>query len=487
MPAEKPLPHNLDAERTVLGAILVDNKYLAEAAAMLSGGDFFLRDNGLLFTAMLAMRDAGLPIDMLTLIDFLEKRGKVPAAPYGVQYIASLDSGIPRVIHFAHYAAIVKEKSRLRELIKRTDSIQQRAMENGADINQLENDLRASVREMPAQSNGHGDKLFYTTMEFLKAEFPAPEHLVEGLIPRGGSVLIVALPHRMKSWFTTSLAYASSVAGTALGMLEVRKPVRTLLVQVEDFPGQVQARITQLLRTRAFGEINPANVDIMPRCGFNLPDETWYQRLLQKVTDFGADHVIMDVVRRIFRGDINSPKDTALFLEHIDRLREATNCAVTLVHHENKKDAEIMTAAAGSYNLPGWANVMIQFKRKTQEAHVTHVEIEVDNKLAVSPEPMRMVLNLLSESPVVVELLEDGVGLEDALDRLGTEWTVRDLAEALGIHKSNAHRRVKKWEAAGRVQKIRKGNRGRTGGLARYTAVEQDSEIAPPVPIRRLQ
>jgi hypothetical protein len=151
-------------------------------------------------------------------------------------------------------------------------------------------------------------------------------------------------------------------------------------------------------------------------------------------------------------------------------LREPFNCAVTVVHHANKKDSELMTAAAGSYNLPGWANVVIEFKRKTSEGAVTHVEIEVDNKLAQSPEPMRMVLDLTSEAPVRVEALEDGTGFPDAMERLGSEWTVRDLAEVLEVHKTNANRRLKKWIASGLVEKISTGKRGRTGGLARYRA-----------------
>lgn len=314
--------------------------------------------------------------------------------------------------------------------------------------------------------NGH---LSYSLPDFLCAEFPTPEHLIEGLIPRGGTILLVALPHRMKSWFTTALALGSSSAGMILGgKVEVKKPVRTLLIQVEDFPGVLQWRMRELIRSIP---CEPANVRVIPRCGLNLPDEKWYQQLLRETQEFKADHVIMDVVRRIFRGDINSPQDTAQFLEHIDRLREATDCAVTLVHHENKKDAEIMQASAGSYNLPGWANVMIQFKRKTQEGHITHVEIEVDNKLAQSPEPMRMVLNLASENPIVLENVEDSTGLTEARDQLGNEWTVRDLAEVLGVHKANAIRRLKKWMATNNVEKLSGGKKGRQGGLARYRFV----------------
>lgn len=59
-------------------------------------------------------------------------------------------------------------------------------------------------------------------------------------------------------------------------------------------------------------------------------------------------------------------------------------------------------------------------------------------------------------------------GIREAHERLGSEWTVRDLTEALKIHKSNAYRRLKMWAAVGKVEKVSGGKRGRRGSLARY-------------------
>lgn len=463
----EPLPRNLDAEKSILGAVLLDNSTLALAVKHLSSGDFFLPDHQRIFRRMLAMHSAGTPIDLVTLCEAMAAAGELSDS-LGAAYVSQLTDGLPKLTNVEYYAKIVKEKAIFRRFAHAGEKLSHVALQPDADLSVIQSFLRGLSSETvePQKVVGGNGHLSYSLAEFLAAEFPPPEHLVEGLIPRGGSALIVALPHRMKTWFTTALTLASSVANAkVLGSLEVKKPVRTLLIQVEDFPGQLQWRIKQLT---PYIECDLRNVRIIPRCGLNLPDEAWYQSLLRETEQHQADHVIMDVVRRIFRGDINSPKDTALFLENIDRLREATNCAVTLVHHENKKDAEIMTAAAGSYNLPGWANVMIQFKRKTQEGAVTHVEIEVDNKLAQSPEPMRMVLDLSSEVPVRLEPVEDLMGVQEARDRLGIDWTVKDLAEVLEVHKTNALRRLKKWIGTGVAEKVTGGKRGRAGGLARY-------------------
>jgi KaiC/GvpD/RAD55 family RecA-like ATPase len=473
---EKPLPQNIEAERSILGAILLDNKALDLVTAKLTSADFFHDHHQKIFHAMIEMGQAQQAIDLVTLTEFLWQKRQLEFAG-GAAYVSKLMDGVPHVTNVEFYTAIVKEKSRLRAIIRQAHAVELAALEPSATAESIENLLRAnSAAQTPTNGNGFHRLKSYFLDEFLAEKFPIPEHLVEGVIPRGGTVLIVALPHRMKSWFTTSLALACTRAGEALGKLNVIRPVRTLLMQMEDFPGELQFRIGQLAMSEQFLGCDPKALKIVPRCQFNLPDEEWYQELLREVTEFGADVVVLDVVRRIFRGDINSPKDTAAFLEALDRLRDATGCAVVLVHHENKKGEELMTASAGSYTLPSWANVMIKFARKTEEktaeGNITRVELEIDNKLAPSPEPMRMVLDFSQPEPVRMELLEDGTGFIDAIERLGQDWTVKDLAEALDVHKSNAQRRLSKWIKTGRVEKITSGKRGRTGGLARYHSLD---------------
>jgi KaiC/GvpD/RAD55 family RecA-like ATPase len=475
-----PLPQNIDAERAVLGAILVNNAAL-ESAAMLTATDFFHDHHRRIFTAMQAMHAKQMAIDSITICEYLEKDRQLTLIG-GPPYIEQLQDGMPRVSNVTFHAAIVREKSKLRAVIHRAAAMEKAAYDPGITEQEIESLLSAPIQTGTANGNGRPHLKSYFLDDFLAEKFPIPEHLVEGVIPRGGTVLIVALPHRMKSWFTTSLALACTRAGEALGKLNVIRPVRTLLMQMEDFPGELQYRIGQLALANQFLGCDPKALKIVPRCQFNLPDEEWYQELLREVTELNADVVVLDVVRRIFRGDINSPKDTAAFLEAIDRLRDATGCAVVLVHHENKKGEELMTASAGSYTLPSWANVMIKFSRKIEEktatGNITRVELEIDNKLAASPEPMRMVLDFSQSDPVRMELLEDGTGFNEAMERLGGDWTVRDLAEALDVHKANAQRRLTKWIKMRKVEKMTAGKHGPRGGLARYHAIGSLSDDA---------
>ena len=131
---EKPLPNNLEAERSVLGAILLDNHALNAAMETLRPEDFFLDQHRRVFTHMITLGESQQAIDLVTLTDELHCKGELEASG-GAPYLASLADGMPRVSNIEHYARIVKEKAMLRNLIHATHEIQQRAFEgeDGAD------------------------------------------------------------------------------------------------------------------------------------------------------------------------------------------------------------------------------------------------------------------------------------------------------------------------------------------------------------------
>ena len=131
---ERPLPNNLDAERSILGAILFDNNALNAAIEALKPDDFFIPQHRNIFTRMIALGEAQQAIDLVTLTEELHRRSELDASG-GAPYLASLVDGMPRVTNVEHYARIVKEKAMLRNLIHATHNIQQRAFEgeDGAD------------------------------------------------------------------------------------------------------------------------------------------------------------------------------------------------------------------------------------------------------------------------------------------------------------------------------------------------------------------
>src|SRR4051812_7225506 len=112
---ERPLPQNLDSERSILGAILLDNESLNTAVEKLKPEDFFSDQHRRVFQQMIELAETQQVIDLVTLSEQLRRKGELEASG-GVAYLAQLVDGVPRVSHLEHYTKIVKEKSLLRHL-----------------------------------------------------------------------------------------------------------------------------------------------------------------------------------------------------------------------------------------------------------------------------------------------------------------------------------------------------------------------------------
>jgi len=114
--AERTLPHNLEAERSVLGAILLHNDAFNLAAEVIDSGDFFRDAHRRIFDKMVKLAERSDAIDLVTLKDELGRAGELDEVG-GPAYIAALVDGVPRSMNVEHYARIIKEKSTLRNLI----------------------------------------------------------------------------------------------------------------------------------------------------------------------------------------------------------------------------------------------------------------------------------------------------------------------------------------------------------------------------------
>ena len=114
--SERTLPHNLEAERCVLGAILIHNEAFNVAAELIDSDHFFRVAHQRIFDKMVGLNDREQVIDLVTLKDELGRSGYLDDVG-GAAYIAALADGVPRSTNVAHYARIVKEKSTLRSLI----------------------------------------------------------------------------------------------------------------------------------------------------------------------------------------------------------------------------------------------------------------------------------------------------------------------------------------------------------------------------------
>ena len=117
---EKGLPSNVDAERFVLGAILMQDTDVGKLE--LTPEDFSLEKHRRIFRRMKEMHDLGEPIDRVTLANELVRYNELESVD-GLSYLTSLDEGLPKIFNLGAYAKIVKEKSILRQTIFRAQQL----------------------------------------------------------------------------------------------------------------------------------------------------------------------------------------------------------------------------------------------------------------------------------------------------------------------------------------------------------------------------
>jgi replicative DNA helicase len=141
---ERALPQNAEAERSVLGAILLDNHMLDSALDKIKPEDFFQDNHRHIFQQMIQLSEQRQAIDLVTLTEQLQRVGELEGVG-GSAYIASLVDGVPRITNVDHYARIVKEKAVLRSVIHATHAIQQRAFEADEDADTILDGAESSI------------------------------------------------------------------------------------------------------------------------------------------------------------------------------------------------------------------------------------------------------------------------------------------------------------------------------------------------------
>src|SRR3974377_1075419 len=254
---ERPLPSNLAAQPSILGAFLLANSALHTAIEALKAEDFFLPQHRQVFTQMIALGEAQHAIDLVTLTEELHRHGELESSG-GAPYLASLVDGMPRVTNVEHYARIVKEKALLRNLIHATHNIQQRAFEaeEGADsiLDGAESSIFAlaedrvkagliSIKDVVRDSFDRLEKIFREgkSITGISTGYGELDKLLSGLQP-SELIILAARPSQGKTALALNLAENIAIRGglpAAFFSLEMSK--ESLLQRLVASVAQVDA------------------------------------------------------------------------------------------------------------------------------------------------------------------------------------------------------------------------------------------------------
>lgn len=138
------LPHSIEAEQSVIGSMLMDKEAITIASEQISGEDFYGKQYGILFDAMVELNDEAKPVDLVTLQERLREKG-VPPEIYSLEYIRDVMAAVPTSANIKHYANIVAEKAVLRKLIRVNEEIANNCY---AQKDPLESILEASEKSI---------------------------------------------------------------------------------------------------------------------------------------------------------------------------------------------------------------------------------------------------------------------------------------------------------------------------------------------------
>lgn len=153
---KRTMPNSFEAEKSVIGAMIMDQDTIHIAADILNDSDFYNKRLGIIFSAIVSLYENGKPADFITLTNKL-KELKAPDDVTEIEYISNLVSSVPTAANIKHYAQIVADNSSLRKMIKLTDNISEKCYSASADANELMETAEKDIFKL-TQSRNTGDE-----------------------------------------------------------------------------------------------------------------------------------------------------------------------------------------------------------------------------------------------------------------------------------------------------------------------------------------
>ena len=318
--ADRTLPHNLEAEKAVLGAILINNQVFNQAAEVLDAEDFFRDAHRRIWNKMVGLTERSEAVDPVTLKDELLRSGDLDDAG-GPAYISSLTDGVPRSANVEYYAKIVKEKSTLRRLIQSANEVLGRAYDAEEDADTLLDEAERSIFQIAEHRLRSG---FVRLSELVDSGYQIIEQLQQhrGLVtgvPSGFTdldemtsgfqksdlVIVAARPAMGKTSFVLNCALNGAMAaGKSVGIFSLEMSKEQLFmrmltsearVDAHRFRGGYLGEQDYARLVEAFGRLHDAKVFIDDTPGVGILEMRAKARRLK--LEHGLDMLVIDYLQ----------------------------------------------------------------------------------------------------------------------------------------------------------------------------------------------
>lgn len=219
-------PQNIDAEKSVLGSMLLEKDAIFSVVEILKPGDFYRDAHRVVFEAVTSLANRGEPVDLVTVAEELRQRGVLEQVG-GVSYLTTLVNCVPTAANAAHYARIVEEKSILRSLISAATRVAQMGYEAGLETDKILDEAEHAIFEVTQKRNAQGfvplrsilidafmriEKLYSEKggLTGIPSGYPDLDRMTSGW-QSSDLIIIAARPSMGKTTFTLNLAQKAAV------------------------------------------------------------------------------------------------------------------------------------------------------------------------------------------------------------------------------------------------------------------------------------
>jgi replicative DNA helicase len=251
------LPHSDEAERSVLGAILIDNRSFDRAQELLGDASFYATRHQKIFDVLARLIEDGTAVDLVTVKDALDGQGELDQCG-GPAYLASLVEGVPRSANVEHYARIVREKAVLRELIRTSQGILSSALRSEGSPENLLDEAEKSIFRIAESRHGSGFiPLSLSAEQSIKwieeltrrkelitgvaSGFPQLDEMTAGLQP-SDLVILAARPSMGKTALALNIcSHAAIREGRTVGVFSLEMSHQQLFIRLLCAEGQIDA------------------------------------------------------------------------------------------------------------------------------------------------------------------------------------------------------------------------------------------------------
>jgi hypothetical protein len=377
-PVDRLPPHSPEAERGVLGCILLSpNECMLECIERLKAGKeaFYDLRHQSIFNALADLYEEQEAIDVITLQQRLRDWHLLEEAG-GIAYISALPDTVPSAANLSYYLDIVQEKFLRRKVIRMCTNAVGQAYDYGGETDSLLDQLTSDVTRL--RDGADGEIVAHPWIDVGQAARDADILIGPGRwITRGAGVLLVGYTGTGKSTWTATQSFSWAIGRESLGM-RPNGPLKSLVFQAEDDAGDLDAMarsiVTELAPNEAERDQIRQNVLVITET-----TATGIEFLTRKVAPglrrYRPDLLWLNPISAFFGGDLNDQREVAQFFRNgLNPLLMEYRCACFGVHHCPKPTRErnewtgglLAYAGAGSADIANWAREVITLRETSR-------------------------------------------------------------------------------------------------------------------------